>query len=427
MQRGDDRELDLVVFGATSFVGQILCRVLVERHGVPGGGVSSDGAPGGTDGGGSGGGGLRWAIAGRSADKLAAVALDTGADVERIVVDATDRVALDAMAARTKVVVSTVGPYALYGSDLVAAAVAAGTDYCDLTGETQWMRQMIDAHHDEAVASGARIVHACGFDSIPSDMGVWFTQRQAMERFGAPCEQVSMRVRSMRGGASGGTLASMFNMMEEAASDAELRRLLADPYALAPVDQRHGVAQDEMRRPTRDDTGDWTAPFVMAAVNTRVVHRSHALAGRPWGPSFRYDEAMDMGPGPLGVVKAGALTAGLGAGVGLAAIGPTRRLLERVLPSPGEGPSPIAQERGGFELRFSGRTVEGDTLRTSVTGDRDPGYGCTARMLAEAAGVLVDLDHDEVAGGFWTPSTALGEHLYERLEAHAGVRFEMLG
>jgi short subunit dehydrogenase-like uncharacterized protein len=235
MQRGDDRELDLVVFGATSFVGQILCRVLVERHGVPGGGSGTAG---------NNSGGLRWAIAGRSADKLAAVALDTNADVERIVVDATDRAALDALAARTKAVVSTVGPYALYGSDLVAAAVAAGTDYCDLTGETQWMRRMIDAHQDEAVASGARIVHACGFDSIPSDMGVWFTQRQAVERFGVPCEHVSMRVRSMRGGASGGTLASMFNLMEEAASDAELRRLLADPYALAPVDQRHGADQD---------------------------------------------------------------------------------------------------------------------------------------------------------------------------------------
>ena len=187
-----ERRLDLVVFGATSFVGQILCRHLVERHGVDGR--------------------LRWAIAGRSADKLDQVARDTGAEVERLVADASDPEALAGLAGATSAVVSTVGPYALYGSPLVGAVAAAGTDYCDLTGETQWMRRMIDAHSHEAEASGARIVHACGFDSIPSDLGVWFLQQRAIERFGVPCERVSMRVRSMRGGASGGTVASMLNV-----------------------------------------------------------------------------------------------------------------------------------------------------------------------------------------------------------------------
>jgi short subunit dehydrogenase-like uncharacterized protein len=404
----DDRRLDLVVYGATSFVGQILCRYLVERHGVDG--------P------------LRWAIAGRDRAKLAGVAASTGASVEQIVADAADRAALDAMVTDTKVIVSTVGPYALYGSELVAACVDAGTDYCDLTGETQWMRRMIDAHQGEAEASGARMVHTCGFDSIPSDLGVWFTQQQALERFGQPCERVSMRVHALRGGASGGTIASMFNLMEEAAADRSLRRLLADPYALAPADLRHGVDQADLNRPARDRaTGEWIAPFVMAAVNTRVVHRSHALLGRPWGPGFRYDEATGMGAGPFGAAKAVGLSAGLAGVMGFAALGPTRSLMRKVVPEPGEGPSPAAQEKGHFDLRFRGTTAEGRTITTRVTGDRDPGYGSTAKMLGEAAAALVELDRDEVGGGFWTPATAFGDRLVERLEAHAGLRFDVMG
>ncbi len=403
-----DRRLDLVVFGATSFVGQILCRHLVKRHGTDG--------P------------LRWAIAGRSVDKLDAVARSSGADVERIVADAADEVALADLAATTRVVVSTVGPYALHGSTLVAAVAAAGTDYCDLTGEPQWMRRMIDAHQAEAQASGARVVHACGFDSIPSDLGVWFTQQRALEAFGAPCEQISMRVHRMKGGASGGTIASMVNLVEEAAADPALRTLLADPYALNPADLRTGPPQPDTTRPTRDpDTGEWSAPFVMAAVNTRVVQRSHALLGRRWGPGFRYDEAMSTGTGPLGAAKASGLVAGLGAGMGMVAFGPTRDLARRVLPKPGEGPSPDAQLAGSFDLRFSGVTAAGDRIHTKVTGDRDPGYGATARMLGEAAVALLDIDHDEVGGGFWTPSTAFGDRLLERLEAHAGMSFDVLG
>ncbi len=408
MTERDDRRLDLVVYGATSFVGQILCRYLVGRHGTDG--------P------------LRWAIAGRDAAKLDRVAADTGADVERIVADASDLDALGAMVASTRVVASTVGPYAKYGSELVAAVVASGADYCDLTGETQWMRRMIDAHQAAAERSGARIVHTCGFDSIPSDLGVWFTQQRALERFGVACNRISMRVRTLRGGASGGTIASMLHLVEEAAADPSLRRLLADPYALAPVDQRHGPAQPDLARPAHDPvSGRWIAPFVMAAVNTRVVQRSHALLGRPWGQDFRYDEATDTGPGPLGAAKAVGLSAGMAAGLGLTALGPTRRLVGRVVPQPGEGPSPAAQERGSYDLRFHGTTPDGRTLLTLVTGDRDPGYGSTAKMLGEAAVALVELDPAEVGGGFWTPSTAFGDRLVERLEAHAGLRFDVLG
>lgn len=409
MSNRNQRELDLVVFGATSFVGQILCRHLVDRHGTQGR--------------------LRWAIAGRDAAKLDSVAADTGAEVERIVVDAADRAGLDALAARTRVVVSTVGPYARYGSALVAAVAAAGTDYCDLTGEAQWMRRMIDEQAATAEASGARIVHACGFDSIPSDMGVWFTQQRAVERFGAPCESISMRVLSTRGGVSGGTIASMLNLLDEASADPSIRRMLADPYCLAPPDLRHGVKQPDTLRPTRDAaSGQWIAPFVMAAVNTRVVHRTHALLGRPWGPSFRYDEAMALGAGPAGLAKASAVTGGLGVGVAALAVGPIRRVVgARVLPQPGTGPSPAAQEKGRFELAFFGTTTAGQRIETRVRGDRDPGYGSTAKMLGEAAVALVELDPGECGGGFWTPATAFGDRLVERLEAHAGVSFDVVG
>ena len=405
----DDRPFDLILYGATSFVGRILARRLVERHGTTG--------P------------LRWAIAGRDAAKLERIAVEVGADVERIIADAADADALADLAGSTRVVVSTVGPYALYGSDLVAAVAAAGTDYCDLTGEPQWMRKMIDQHQATAEASGARIVHACGFDSVPSDLGVWHIQQHALERFDEPCESVAMRVATMRGGASGGTIASMMNLMEEAAADPSLRKLLADPRALAPEDMRTGPPQPEVRGPKRDEaSGQWVAPFVMAAVNTKVVHRTHALAGRRWGPAFTYDEAMLMGDGPLGAAKAGGLSAGLAAGMGLSAIGPARRALNRyVLPKPGEGPSPQAQEKGSFDIRFFGTTASGNTIRTKVTGDRDPGYSGTARMLAEAAVGLRELDRGEVGGGFWTPASALGDRLIERLEAHAGIRFDVVG
>lgn len=404
-----ERRFDLVVHGATSFVGQILCRFLVAELGTDG--------P------------VRWAISGRNPDKLREVADATGADVERIVADSHDASALDELTASTRVVVSTVGPYARYGSELVAAAVRNGTDHLDLTGETQWMRRMIDAHHAEAETTGARIVHACGFDSIPSDIGVWFTQQRSIERHGVPCEQISMRVDRVRGGVSGGTIASMLQLVEEAAKDPELRRLLNDPYALNPADQRSGPPQTDTRRPMRDPVtpGRWIAPFVMAAVNTRVVQRSNALLGRPWGESFRYDEAVDAGRGPAGAAAGTAVTAGLGAAVGLLALAPTRRLLERtVLPKPGEGPSPAQQAKGCFDLRFVGQTAKGDTIRCRVRGDRDPGYGATARMLGVAAAAMLERDRDELGGGFWTPASAFGDDLVERLSARAGLVFEVL-
>ncbi len=403
------RTYDVIVFGATSFVGEILCQYLVDRHGTDGD--------------------LNWAIAGRSKSKLDDVATKTGASVDKIVADAADAEAMASLAGSTKVIVSTVGPYALYGSELVAAAVAAGTDYCDLTGEPQWMQKMIDTHQEQAEQTGARIVHTCGFDSIPSDLGAWFTQQEALENFGEYCTSIAMRVKAMKGGASGGTIASMMNVMEEVSANPELRSVLANPYALAPEGMRTGPKQPNVVVPTNDATSDsWVAPFVMASINTRVVQRSHALLGRPWGDDFLYDEAMMMGPGPLGIAKAGALAGGLAGFMGVSAIGPLRRLLNNhVLPKPGTGPTPEAQEAGFFDIRFFGTTAAGKTIRTKVTGDRDPGYGSTGKMLGEAAVALLDSHDDrDDEGGFFTPSTAFGHDLIDRLVEHAGLTFTVL-
>lgn len=410
MKTSSARDFDLVVYGAASFVGRLLTRYLMQRHGAAGE--------------------LKWALAGRNQAKLDAVAAEFGAQaLPTIIADANDAAALSAMAAQARVVVSTVGPYALYGSELVAACVAQGTDYCDLTGEPQWMQRMIDAHQDEAEKSGARIVHNCGFDSIPSDLGVWFTQEQAQADFAEPCVQIKMRVKAMRGGASGGTVASMLNVMAELKSDPGLRKVLQNPYAVAPQGLRQGVRQPNVTSPEFDqDAQAWVAPFVMAGINTRVVHRSHALLGRPWGEDFLYDEAMQMGGGVRGALRAGGLAAGLGGFMVLAALGPSRNLLAKhVLPKPGEGPSPAEQENGFFDLRFYGRTAGGKQIVTKVTGDRDPGYGSTAKMLGEAALCLAQ-DHDATAqeGGFWTPSTALNGALLQRLTQQAGLRFERL-
>ena len=410
MTARSNRPYDLVVFGATSFVGEILCGYLVDRHGVDGD--------------------LRWAIAGRNADKLEAVAASTGADVPRIVADAADAEALAALADSCRVVISTVGPYALYGSPLIEAVADAGTDYVDLTGEPQWMQRMIDQHEATTARTGARIVHTCGFDSIPSDLGAWFTQQRSLERFGQPCSSIAMRVKAMKGGASGGTIASMLNVVDETKADPSLRKTLGNPYALAPADMRSGPKQPNVMAPTKDAaSGEWVGPFVMAGINTKVVHRTHALLGRPWGEEFTYDEAMLMGEGPLGAVKAGALVGGLGSFMGLAAIGPARRLLGKVLPEPGEGPSPEAQEAGFYDIRFFGTTAGGDSIATKVTGDRDPGYGSTAKMLAESATTLLATNRGEktgTPGGFWTPATAMGDRLIEALERDAGLTFEVL-
>jgi short subunit dehydrogenase-like uncharacterized protein len=408
---------DVVVFGATSFVGQILCHYLLKEF-------SAADRPGRRK--------LSWAIAGRSRAKLdeLVAALGPGAKhVAIIVADAADERALEAMCAQARVVISTVGPYTLYGEALVRVCARLGTDYCDLCGEAPWMRRMITQYGDTARRSGARIVPSCGFDSIPSDMGVWYLQEQSMLHFGEPCTEVKMRVKAMRGAASGGTVASMLNIVREAARDAGLRKELANPYSLcveAPVRKQR---QENVTRPAFDkDFQSWSAPFVMAAINVRIVLRSNMLRDHQFGADFRYDEAVLTGKGLTGRARATGITAGLAGFVAAAALPPTRWLMEKlILPAPGEGPDADAQARGFFDLRFIGRTADGRDISVKVTGDRDPGYGSTAKMLGEAAACMaLAVPKEMLQGGFWTPSTAMGPALHQRLEAHAGLKFTLL-
>jgi short subunit dehydrogenase-like uncharacterized protein len=282
-------------------------------------------------------------------------------------------------------------------------------------------------HEADAIKSGARIVHCCGFDSIPSDLGVHFLQRNALKQFGHACAQINMRVLSMKGGASGGTIASMINMVKEAVSDADLRRELKDPYSMCPQNHIFSIAQPDVKVAYDAVAGGWIAPFIMAGINARVVHRSNALSNNSYGVAFTYEEAVVTGQGGSGKLKAQAAHWGVNALMIGLAVPPTRWLLETfILPKPGEGPSEKAQYEGRFEIVFFGSTAKGETIQCRVTGDRDPGYGSTAKMLSQAAACLAKDVPDDVPGGFWTPATILGDKLIERLEAHAGLTFEKI-
>jgi len=401
---------DIVLWGATSFIGQLLIAYLWPRYGKSGE--------------------VRFALGGRNRSKLESIHRQMNADdrLSITVGDASDDGFLDNLTRNAKLVVSTVGPYAKYGSPLVEACARNGTDYCDLTGEPQWMRRMIDANQKTAEESGARIIHACGFDSIPSDLGVLFLQHEAQHRFGHALEHVKMRVSSIRGGLSGGTVASILNLVEEARRDPEIANIAKNPYALAPEGMRKGIRQDNVSALKFDgDLQKWIGPFIMAAVNTKVVHRSHALLGCPWGKEFRYDEAMVMGSGIRGALRGAAFAGGLGAFLLGAGFSPTRALMKTtVLPKPGEGPSPEEQETGFYKLHFIGKSQKGASLRLKVTGDRDPGYGSTSKMLGESALCLLkDIARDELSGGFWTPATAMGRKLMDRLTSSAGMSFDI--
>ena len=410
MSNQTEAPYDLVVFGATSFVGKILSRYLFETCGT---GQS-----------------VNWAIAGRSSAKLDALKAELGSGAENlpvIVADAGDEDAMRSLCEQTRVVISTVGPYALYGEPLGKACATTGTDYCDLTGEVHWIRRMISKYEKQAQESGARIVHCCGFDSIPSDLGVWFLQKNAEEVFGEPCLNVRMRVKVAKGGLSGGTFASMINVAKEAAADPKLRKELANPFSLCPPEHRSQTRQPALKSAEFDrDFNAWLAPFVMSTINTRVVHRSNALQNARYGKEFTYDEAMMTGRGSKGRLTAYGVTAALGTFVMASAIKPSRWLVEKLVPEPGQGPSQEDQDKGFYDLRFIGRTADDKAIITKVTGDRDPGYGSTGKMLGQAGLCLAFDIKDDVAGGFWTPASAMNGKLIERLTSHAGLTFEVI-
>ena len=403
------REFDIIVWGATGFTGALVAHYLLRQYG-------SDGD-------------LRWAIAGRSQKKLDALRQELGVEngkLETIVADSFDADTLSDMASRTRVVLTTVGPYALYGSALVEACVENGTHYCDLAGEVQWIRKMIDQHQQRAAQTGARIVHCCGFDSVPMDIGVWFFQEEAKKRFGHYCDSITMLVKATKGSASGGTVASLINLIEESRKDRDIARILVSPYSLNPEGERDGPDQrDQQNMVYNADAKSWTAPFVMAAVNTKVVRRSHALLGYPYGKDFRYQEAVMTGDGAAGWAKGAAMTAALGSLVVGASYSVSRKLLQKfVLPEPGEGPDPEMQKKGFFNLMQIGVLADGTILKSRITGDQDPGYGSTSKMLSECA-VCLAKDDLTIGGGIWTPASAMAEPLLNRLTENAGLTFEI--
>ena len=381
---------DVVIYGASGFTGRLVAEYMSQQYDRS----------------------VNWAMAGRSATKLAAVRDEIGAakDTPLVVADASDPASLRAMVANARCVITTVGPYQLYGSDLVAACAELGTDYVDLSGEPAWMHEMITKYHDAAVKSGARIVHSCGFDSIPFDLGVYFLEQAALEKFGKPLPRVRGRVRSMNGEFSGGTAASLTATMTALGENPALLAILTNPFALAngftgpqqPADNK--VYEDEL-------LGQWVAPFIMAAINTKNVHRSNALLGQRYGADFQYDEMMLTGSGEQGKAIADIVAS-------------SNPLVGDDVPKPGEGPSKASREAGNYDVLFVGTNNNGDELRASVTGDLDPGYGSTSKMIAESALCLIH-DCPELKGGIYTPAPAMGEKLITRLVAHAGMTFSL--
>jgi short subunit dehydrogenase-like uncharacterized protein len=384
-----DREFDIIVFGSTGYTGRLVAEHLLTVYGAAGD--------------------LKWAIAGRNAAKLAGVRDEIGApaNLPLVVADSDDPASLTAMAKRAKAIITTAGPYQLYGSNLVAACAAEGTDYVDLTGESNWIHDML-VHEAAAKASGARIVFSCGFDSIPFDCGVFFLEEQAKAKLGAPVPRVRGRVRGMRGSASGGTIASGMATMAAIQKNPAVLAVMMNPFALTPGFT--GPAQPDGNTPYEDTvTGSWVAPFMMAGINTKAVHRANFLLGHPWGTDLQYDE-MTMIDGPP--TQGGS--------------GPTFEMGGANAPKPGEGPSKEERDNGFYDILFVGEAADGRTIRASVKGDMDPGYGSTSRILGESAVCLVrDVSRQTTPGGMWTAAAAMGGPLIKRLEQNAGVSFQL--
>jgi short subunit dehydrogenase-like uncharacterized protein len=379
------KEFDLIVYGATGFTGRLVAEYLAQR-GITG-----------------------WAMAGRNTAKLAEVRdlIGVPKDTPLVEADASNPASLKAMCERTRCVLTTVGPYQLYGSELVAACAASGTDYLDLNGEPAWARQMIDAHDAAAKNSGARIILSAGFDSIPFDLGVWFLQHEAIKKFGSPAPRVKGRVRKMQGGASGGTMASMKATFKASFKDPSILKLLNNPFALTPGFE--GPSQPSGMVPEYDkELGVWAAPFVMAPINTKNVHRTNMLLGHQYGSDFVYDEMMltTLGEAARALVDAAA-KANPFSGKGL---------------KPGDGPSKEERETGFYDVVFTGIYPDGRKIVTSVYGDRDPGYGSTSKMISEAALALLET---KSAGGVFTPGGVIAAPLVERLQKYAGLTFKV--
>jgi len=400
-------EFDVVLWGGSSFVGKLVAEHLHQQYGV-------DDT-------------LRWAIGGRNKQKLEATRASLGAsapELSIIIGDARDRQFLDSMVASTKVVLSTVGPYALYGKELIEACAFSGTDYCDLAGEVPFIQEMMDQHAAQAQASGARILNCCGFDSLPSDLGVRSLSEITQKQFGCGLAHVTNELKSLKGLLSGGTISSLGGMHNDAARDEQVADVLKNPYAICPSGRRSGVMQPDTGIVRRSESGAWLAPFFMAIVNTRVVHATNAHLDYPYGTDFTYDEGWDLGS---------KRAANFIAVVTRLFYRAYRSSLMRkfmyaaLLPKPGEGPSKKAREEGYFEFHLIARTRLDHRLMLDVSGDRDPGYGSSSRMIGEVAVCLAkDLSKSALSGGFWTPGAAIAEKIIPRLIKNAGMTFDLL-
>ena len=387
-----EREFDVIVFGASGYTGKLVAEYMGKEYG-------NDES-------------ISWAIAGRNKDKLSSVKKDLNLNerVSIIEVDSTNKDSLDSMTSSAKCILTTVGPYQLYGSSLVQSCSENGTDYVDLTGEPGWMYEMINAHQDTAKKSGARIVFSCGFDSIPFDLGVYFVQQAAQEKYGKPAKHVRGRVKAMNGEFSGGTIASLGATMATLKEKPELIQVLSNPFSL--TEGFEGPAQlDDSKVLLDEKLNMWVTPFVMAPINTKNIHRSNALLGHAYGEDFCYDEMMIAGEGEEGKQIADAMNS-------------SNPMGGDNLPQPGEGPSKESREQGNYDVLFFADFDEG-SIEARVTGDMDPGYGSTSKMIAESALCLVQ-DCEDLSGGMYTPAPAMGEKLIKRLTKNAGLTFDIL-
>jgi short subunit dehydrogenase-like uncharacterized protein len=388
-----NRKFGVVVYGATGYTGRLVCEYLNNQYGVNGD--------------------VKWAMAGRSERKLVQVRDEMGipSDVPFVIADAENPESVKQMVNSTQVVLTTVGPYQKYGSDLVRECSETGTDYVDLCGEPAWMHEMIAAHGETAKASGARIVFSCGFDSVPFDLGIYFLQKASIAKLGKPLSRIKGRVRAMKGTFSGGTLESFRLTMKAAAKNPDLIKVLTNPFSL--TESFTGPEQPSGMAPIFDeDLNSWSAPFVMATINTKNIHRSNFLLANQYGDDFVYDEMMLTGPGEKGESMAKMVAAD--------------KSMANDPMQPGEGPSKESRETGFYDVLFAGSNNDGEVLMASVKGDKDPGYGSTCKMISESAVCLLK-NLDAASGGIWTPASAMGSLLIDRLQENAGLTFQLEG
>jgi short subunit dehydrogenase-like uncharacterized protein len=396
---------DIVVWGASGFTGRLVCEYLFKNYTLK----SRD---------------LKWAIAGRNFVKLEEIRRKNANDtIPIIIANSNDMDSLNELTKSTKVVCTTVGPYAKYGSKLVQACIGNKSHYCDLAGEVQWIHKMIQENHESAKTNKVKIVNCCGFDSIPSDMGVYFIHKE-LKKIKQSIKSIDMRVAGVKGGISGGTYASLNNVIKESYEDKEIHKILSNPYSLNPNEYQQGKDRKDLRKVIYDKVSKkWISPFIMASINTKIVRRSNAISGFLYGEYFRYSEATTAGKGIKGKVR-GYLNSFPLIFVAAKPKSILKKIANKILPKPGHGPSKKDRENGYYNLKFYIKTNDNKEIIARVIGDMDPGYGSTSKMLAESAICLAKDDLNE-SYGVLTPSTSMGESLLKRLKENAGLSFKL--